>query len=325
MSDLEADVAEDHQKRCEMTDTERLLLIAPPLMNRTPAFDRAACLAKVKGACLHIVAFDYVEGVAEAALVNNEAIQEMRAGYMDRHHRWLEMQADGIRHSGAEVTTEVVWVAKPFDEILEHVRGINPTMVIKDLHHESWLSRAFFTSLDRRLLRDCPVEMHLVASVRHGIPRKILAAVDPFRLDDQFRHLNDQIITAALRLAEQCDAQLHVLHAYDLSYIHALDGGSGYRNAVMDELYEDQQRGFGFLADRYGVPTERRHFVTGSPARVIESFMNDHDIDVVVVGAVHRDLMNRLLGSTTAHLINHLPSSLLTVIPQTDETPRAQL
>lgn len=308
-----------------MTETERLFLIAPPLMSRTPAFDRAASLAKVKSASLHIVAFDYVDGIAEAALANDKAIHEMREGYMDRHRRWLEMQADGIRHLGVEVTTEVVWVAKPFDEILAHVRGINPTMVIKDLHHESWLSRAFFTSLDRRLLHDCPVVMHLVASVRHGIPRKILAAVDPFRVDDQFERLNDQIITAALRLAQQCDAQLHVLHAYDLSYIHALDGGSGYRNAVMDELYEDQQRAFGFLADRFGVPTECRHLVTGNPARVIESFMNDHDIDMVVVGTVHRDLMNRLLGSTTAHLINHLPSSLLTVIPQTDRTSSTQV
>lgn len=308
-----------------MAEIERLLLIAPPRMNRTPAFDRAGALAKVKSASLHIVAFDYVEGVAKAALANDEAIHVMREGYMDRHRHWLEMQADGIRHLGVQVTTEVVWVAKPFDEILAHVRGINPTLVIKDLHHESWLSRAFFTSLDRRLLHDCPVAVHLVASVRHGIPRKILAAVDLFRVDDHFAHLNDQIIITAMRLAEQCDAQLHLLHAYDLSYIHSLDGGSGYRNAVMDEIYENQQRAFSFFADLFGVPAECRHLVTGNPVQVIESFMNDHDIDVVVMGTAHRDWMNRLLGSTTAHLVNHLPSSLLTVIPRADETPRAQV
>lgn len=38
-----------------MADFERLLLIATPAMNRTPAFDRAASLAKVMDATLHIV------------------------------------------------------------------------------------------------------------------------------------------------------------------------------------------------------------------------------------------------------------------------------
>ena len=62
-----------------MAEFERILLIAPPFMNRTPAFDRAASLAKAKSAALHIVAFDYVEGIANAGLVNPTAIEEMRA------------------------------------------------------------------------------------------------------------------------------------------------------------------------------------------------------------------------------------------------------
>jgi universal stress protein E len=302
-----------------MADTERLLLIAPPLMNRTPAFDRAASLAKVKSAALHIVAFDYVEGIANAGLVSDVAIEEMRQGYLYSHRQWLDEQAKGIRHMGVEVTTEVIWVKHPFEEILTHIREMNPAMVIKDLQHESWLARALSTTLDMRLLYDCPTPLHLVAKVQHGIPRKILAAVDPFRIDNQFERLNDRIIAMAEQLAAQCNAQLELLYAYDLSYIYALDGGFGYQASVVHELYDNEVKAFQQLADRFGIPADRRHMITGSPAKVIESFMASNGVDVVVLGSVHRDVMNKLLGSTTEQLANHMPSSLLTVNPRSTE------
>lgn len=298
-----------------MAEIERILLIAPPLMNRTPAFDRAASLAKATSAALHIVAFDYVEGIANAGLVNETTIKEMREGYASRHRGWLEEQAAGIRHMGVHVTTEVAWTQHPFEDILDHIHGIDPVMVIKDLHHESWLTRALFTSLDMRLLHSCPAPLHLVAKVQHGLPRKILAAVDPFRVDDQAERLNGRIIAEAEALAEQCNAELHLLYAYDLSYVYALDGGFGYQPSVMDELYRHEREGFAKLADRYGVPDDRRHLMVGNPAKVIETFMLSASIDVVVLGTVHRDIVNKLIGSTTEQLAHHLPSSLLTINP----------
>jgi universal stress protein E len=284
-------------------------------MNRTPAFDRAASLAKATFSALHIVAFDYVEGIANAGLVNETTIKEMREGYALRHREWLEEQAAGIRHMGVHVSTEVAWTQHPFEDILDHIRSIDPVMVIKDLQHESWLTRALFTSLDMRLLHSCPAPLHLVAKVQHGIPRKILAAVDPFRVDDQAERLNDRIIAEAEALAAQCNAELHLLYAYDLSYVYALDGGFGYQPSVMDELYRHEREGFAKLADRHGVPDDRRHLIMGNPAKVIETFMLSASIDIVVLGTVHRDIVNKLIGSTTEQLALHLPSSLLTINP----------
>lgn len=300
-----------------MVETERLLLIAPPLLNRTPAFDRAAALAKAKSAALHIVAFDYVEGIAAAGLVNETAINEMRSVYLQSHRDWLQEQATGIQHMGVEVTTEVIWVKRPFEEIMTHIREIKPSMVIKDLQHESWLTRTLFTTLDMRLLHDCPAPLHLVGKIQHGLPRKILAAVDPLDPQDQFKRLNDKIIKAAEVLAAQCNAQLHLLYAYDFSFIYSLDGGFGVNSSVMEELYKTESEAFFRLAERFGVAKECRHMITGNPARVIESFMLNTGIDVVVMGTVHRDTMHKLMGSTTEQVAHHLPSSLLTVNPRT--------
>jgi universal stress protein E len=292
------------------------MLIASPVMSRTPAYDRAGALAQAKGAALHIVAFDYVEGLATAGLVNERALKEMREGYLLRHREWLEEQAESIRHLGVQVTTEVVWVMNPLDEIMVHVREIKPSMVIKDLEHLSWLTRALFTSLDVRLLHDCPVPLHLVSAVAHAMPRKIVAAVDPFRPDDQFEGVNETIIKGAEKLAAQCDAQLHLLYAYDLTYVFAGEAGIGFSSDLTQSVYEAEEDAFKALAKRFGVPEERQHLIMGDPAKVIQSFTLSEGIDVIVMGTVHRNRLNALLGSTTEQVAYHTHASLLTLNPR---------
>jgi universal stress protein E len=300
-----------------MVDSERLMLLASPIMHRTPAFDRAGALAKAMEAPLHIVAFDYVDGLATAGLVNEKALAEVREGYVERHRQWLEEQAESIRRTGVQVTTEVVWVMRAFTEIMVHIRELNPSMVIKDLEHESWITRAMFTSLDLRLLHECPMPLQLVSHVTHAKPRKVLAAVDPFRPDEQFDDINGEIITVAEKLAAQCGAELHLIYAYDLSYVFASGGYDGFSSDLAQQLYDTDATAFRKLVDRFGVPQSRQHLVMGNPARQIEALVRSEGIDVVVMGTVHRRHSLRLLGSTTEQVAYHAPCSLLAVKPHT--------
>lgn len=300
-----------------MSVSERLLLITSPLMHRTSAFDRAAALAKAQDAPLHIVAFDYVDGLATAGLVNEEALAEMRTGYLLRHRQWLEEQADAIRIRGIDVTTEVIWVEHPLQEILQHVKELNPSMLIKDLEHESLLSRTLFTPMDLRLLRDCPTPLHLVAQVKHSTPRKVLAAVDPFRTQEQFDGFNDEIITAAEKLAAQCNAELHLIYAYDLSYVYTSEGmgSTWFASDIWDNVYATETKAFHELADHYKVSVDRRHLIMGSPANVICTYAREADIDVIVLGTVHRRGIDKLLGSTVEQIMYRMPCGLLAIKP----------
>ncbi len=168
-----------------MSEQSRFMLVASPLMEHSPAFDRAAALAKAEDAALHIVAFDYLEGLATASLVNEKALEQMRLGYVDRHRQWLEEQARPLRKIGVKVTTEVTWVERPLEEILIHLKEQPMDVLIKALEPHSMLSRLMFTPLDVHLLRECPVPLHFVSHAVHALPRRIVAAVDPFHRDDQ--------------------------------------------------------------------------------------------------------------------------------------------
>ncbi|AZD60931.1 universal stress protein [Pseudomonas chlororaphis] len=310
-----------------MSEQARFMLVASPLMENSPAFDRAAALARAEDAALHIVAFDYLEGLATASLVNEQALEQMRLGYVERHRQWLEEQARPMRKLGVTVTTEVVWVQNPLQEILTHLKEQPMALLIKALEHQSRLSRVFFTPQDIHLLRECPVPLHFVSHLQHALPRKIVAAVDPFHRDGQYQDFNDWILHEASKLASACNAELDVIYAHDLSSIDPDEfnfdqSSTFFSSSKVKTLFDAQGAAFNELAERNGIPAERQHMIMGNPAKVLASYAEAHDIDVIVMGRVgHRGGLGRLIGSTTEQLLYKMPCSVWMVSPEvlTDE------
>lgn len=300
-----------------MSQIQRLLLIASPAMTRTPAFERATALALAAQLPLHIVAFDYIEALALAGLFASEQVRQARDGYLESHRQWLEQQADLAKKHGVEATCEVVWVQHPYEEILHFVNEMSLALIIKDAQEESALKRIFFTPLDWQLLRDCLAPVHLVTNARHPRPDKVLAIVDVLRSEDQDLVFNDQIVDAALKLAEQCNAQLDLVHVYDWVAVYAMDLGVGALPLVgiYEALAEAQREAFSALAERHGVPADRRYFIEGAPLQSICDFAADHQVDVIVMGTVHHRGLNKLLGSTAEHLLHRAPCSVLAIKP----------
>ncbi|PWB34138.1 universal stress protein [Pseudomonas sp. SDI] len=304
-----------------MSDSQRLLLIAPPLMQRTDAFDRAAALAKAQGIALHIVAFDYLEGLATAGLVNEQALAIMRQAYVDKHRDWLETQAVTLRKGGLTVTTEVVWVDNVLEEILIHLKEQSFAMVVKDLEHQSRLMRAMFTTLDVRLLRECSVPLHFVDTASHVMPRKVLAAVDLSRPEDQFQGFNDRIINQALKLAMQCKAQVEILYAYDMSSMQTEAENLGHKSFwfgpnLAESLHEAQGVAFRELTERNGIAPQACHMIMGDPAKVMTVFCEAHGIDIIVMGRIHHRGLAKYVGSTVERVLYKMPSSVLVITPQ---------
>lgn len=304
-----------------MENLQRLLLIASPLMRRTPVYDRAAALAKAKGMALHIVAFDYLEGLATAGLVNEQALAVMREGYVQQHREWLEDQARSMRRNGVTVTTEVVWVQHPLDEILIHLREQPFAMLIKELEHEPWWMRAMFTSLDIQLLRETRTPLHLVHKASRALPRKVLAAVDLSHPEDQFEGFNDQIISEALKLALQCNAQMDLLYACDVGAMYVDAEGNRARSYLFDAnsaqtLHDVQSGAFQALAERNGIAAEHRHLRLGDPAKALTLFMEHNDIDVLVMGSYHHRGVGWFIGTTAERMMHRLNSSVLVISPE---------
>jgi universal stress protein E len=297
-----------------MGQYQRLLLIADQTLHQSPAMLRAVALARESGAILDVRAF--VEPAPVVHLWEEKVDDARYQGYLRRCRRWAADEMDRLNEAGLEVTVEVVFTTHALLDILKTVEDLNPDLLIKDVTLEPLLKRVFITPLDCHLLRECPVPVHLVNQARYGLPHRIVAAVDPFDPSTQISGLNDTIIQTANALALQCDAPLHLLYAYDLS--PAFNGetplaGGGWGVDSIEELRESLHLAFVTLADRYGVPPERRHFVMGLAVPVISEFVEQYLADVVVMGTVHRVGIDRMIGSNTERALYSVPGSILAV------------
>ncbi|MCY1353479.1 Universal stress protein family protein [compost metagenome] len=118
-------------------------------------------------------------------------------------------------------------------------------------------------------------------------------------------------------MALQCDAELHVLHAYEIAPLNlafaAPTGWTAELHETLDKLLRDS---FNRFADAHGVPANRRHIVMGSPVKVITDFVTQNRVDVVVMGTLNRRGLEKILGSTTEVTLNRIPSSVLAIRPE---------
>jgi universal stress protein E len=293
-----------------MSQYQQLLLIIHLALRHSPAIDHAAALAKASGARLHIATL--IPALKLLSLLEEGDREKARARYLQDHRDWLEDQSKLLRGRGIEVTTEVAWADDMEQDILDHVKELQPDLLIKEIQQESALKRAFFTPLDWHLLRHCPIPVYLVGG-GHALPRKVVAAVDVSDTEPANSELNERIIQQATNLALQCDAELHLLYACDLSGVYLADMGGLALSDITKELRTTEEQSFIKLAGLYGVPSDRRHFVLGHPVSALSDFANEQQVDVIVMGRVQCHGLEKLLGSTTEHILYQVPCSVLAV------------
>ena len=294
-----------------MSQYQRLLLILKPSLRYFSALNHAAALAKASGASLHIATL--IPSFKWLSLFEESGRELAREHYLQERRDWLKSQAKKLRDRGIEVTTEVVWAEDMKQDILDHVAELQPDLLIKEIQHESALKRAFFTPLDWHLLRHCPVPVFLVGGNGFVLPRRVVAAVEVSDSESADNELNERIIKQASSLAMQCEAELHLLYACDVAADYLADMGSLTLADLNKALRRDLEKSFLRLAGRFGVPTDRRHFILGHPVSVLSEFANKHNVDVIVMGRVQSHGMDKLLGSTTEHVLYQVPCCVLAI------------
>lgn len=193
-----------------MSQYQRILLIADPGMQRTPAFERAVWLARRTGASLHMAVFDRVAPIQAMGVFDATRVEAARDAFVGEQRRWLQQQAGLLRSQGCAVTADAVWADSPKEEMLAYIAEYAPDLAIKDVRHESALKRLLLRPLDWDLLRESPVPLLLVGTLAHAVPRRVLAAIDVSQGPVRDGDLNDSIVKSALALAIQCDAELHL-------------------------------------------------------------------------------------------------------------------
>ena len=86
--------------------------------------------------------------------------------------------------------------------------------------------------------------------------------------------------------------------------------GLGELEAKLAEEYKSK---LDALGEAYGVPSDHRHILNGSPAREIHRFAKDNEIELIVIGTHGQKGLQLLLGSTANSVLHGAQCDVLSV------------
>jgi len=277
-----------------------------------PAFKEACDLAARFGARVTLV--DVVPDLPRRArnafgrTVEDELVGHRRAALATLAHTRPDVPID-----------TAVLRGEPAVAIVREVLRANHDLVVRS-HARDLAPGRLYGAVDVQLLRACPCPLWLVGPQRVARPPHILAAVDTEADAPDAAGLNRRIVDAALTLGEAWRASVTILHAWSL-YGEELLRGHMTEPEMREALGAAERQasdGLAAFVAKFGARAGgvRTECIKGEPRHVIQRFVTDHRVDVVVMGTVARTgIAGFLMGNTAEAILGELCGSVFAVKP----------
>lgn len=139
---------------------------------------------------------------------------------------------------------------------------------------------------------------------------KLLVAID-------LSNESAMIIEKAMEVAA-AGAEVHLVYVQepmDSVYLGVVPYGPVFvgMDQVEGRLKDELQENLRNLGERFGVPDEQLHFLTGIPAKEIHRFVDENDIRLIVLGTHGQKGVQLLLGSTANSVLHGATCDVLAV------------
>jgi universal stress protein E len=307
-----------------------LVAVKDPWARSHPALEKSGQLARALGArvqLFHALSEPVYVDVAEAEGVSVSSLE--RAAHAQAAQR-LDTLAQRLGAAGVRATSVVEWDFPPHEAILRAARHFNADLIVAErhasAHHLAWVLR--FT--DFELLRLAAVPVLLVKSRRAYDHPTILAAVDPSHAFSKPSRLDSEILGCATQITRALRGSLHAVFAYNPLPAGAVEAGlalAGATEAIADAAEAGARKALARVLNGASIPESRRHIVPRHPIDAIQGAAAQVRCRILVMGAISRTGLKRLvLGNTAERVFDELPCDLLVVKPKgfTSRVPRAR-
>jgi universal stress protein E len=172
---------------------------------------------------------------------------------------------------------------------------------------------------DWELLRRSPVPVLLVKRAQPWRRPGVLAAIDPMHSFAKPARLDGEIMSAAQLVAEALGGKLHLAHAYPGALLPAerLSPVSAELAITLErQATREARKSFADAVETAGLSGARKHFVSGHAVDVIPKLAKQQHVQLVVMGAVSRSGLKRLvIGNIAEQVLDALPCDVLVMKP----------
>lgn len=296
-----------------------LVAIKKPYAKSQPSIAKAARLAKGFGAKL--ILFHAITDLvsSDAYLYSLGDVKRIHRDTLARCQRQLETVAGHLREQGLAVRVCAAWDYPAHEAIVRHARKHKADLIVAECHAGRRLAPWLLHLTDWELLRTSPVPVLLVKSGATWEDLNVLAAIDPSHRFAKPAKLDSRILSAATELSRVLNGTLHVAHSYvplpagsvpmaGASPLLVTQVGEGTEARAKQDLRTA-------LADTR-IPRNHQHLIQGMPVEAIPRLARQLGSQLVVMGAISRSGLKRvLIGNTAERILNSLSADVLVVKP----------
>jgi nucleotide-binding universal stress UspA family protein len=275
------------------------------------AFDHVVDLAAHHGATVHVlnVADTTQNGFLESRGQDVAALEQER-------ERIVSEAAEQAERRGVDTVTDVVQ-GEPYREIVDYAERHGLDLVAMPTHGRRGLERFLLGSTSERVVRRADVP---VLTMRPDDDVTISHPYQNVLVPTDGSNCANQALAIGVDVADAEDATLHLLSVIAITALGA-DARPDIQMEMLEESAQELLDEAAAFADDAGVDAASTTVEYGpSIHQAILTYIDDHDIDLVVVGTHGRTGFDRyVLGSVTEYLVRTSPIPVLTVQPPDSE------
>jgi nucleotide-binding universal stress UspA family protein len=267
----------------------------------------------------------------DAVVVAPELPSRM-ASYTERYESSL---IDSLRRSAAEAGPGAHDGERDVFRAIDVLRGNAPAVRIirHALRHDHDLilkqadpveTERGFSALDMTLLRKCPCPLWLARPIaRPSGEFRVAVAIDPQTTQDEERDLALRLLRLARALSDANDGTLQIVSCWDYVNEDYLRNNPWIRlsteelGGMVEEERGSHHRALSDLIEVSGIEGRTRlHHLRGRPERLIPAFVDEENVDILVMGTLARTgIAGFIIGNTAENIVQKLACSVLALKP----------
>lgn len=296
-----------------------LVAVKDPGARSLPAVNKAAQLAKAFGA--ELVLF---HGLSQTVLVDaleaqRVSLRDFETQQRDRTLARLETLAARLRRHRIEVSVSAEWDYPPSEAVVRAAMSCKADLVVAERHAGRHVAGWMLSYTDWELLRLAPCPVLIVKSAKPYHRPAVMAAVDPLHQHAKPVRLDAEILKSAAALKESLRGTLHVVNVYPPQVLVTTGWATGpvvLPGAGAQGAGKLARRALSAELERLPLPAHKVAVIEGVPREAIPAAAKSLKAGIVVMGAVSRSGLKRLLiGNTAEAVLDTLPCDVLIIKP----------
>jgi len=281
---------------------------------------RATWLAKLFDCELELVLSEPTTNYLGESVAYILEMQTLADSIRNEQDAMLDQLAASAEEQGVTVRASVSTDRPEANAIVTIADACDAYFVVKGTHYHSPSERASLAHTDWQLIRKLRRPLWFVKPFEWNESPVVIAAVDPVHSHDKTARLDHEIVRSGQKLIDNCGGRLLLFHSYQR--LEEIGARVTWRikpekliTTKLDENIKQEHRdALDGLARDFGIDAEAVHQLPGRTHELLPMFARTNGANLVIMGALARSgLQQRILGSTAAKTLDHVPCDVLVV------------